>query len=92
MDLTLNNIVSILSIIGFACGAIHYIVIRPLQGSINVLCKAVSEVRTLIKNLETQNNKDALQIETRLVKVESSIKSAHYRLDHIEGDNHVGSM
>lgn len=82
MDFTLNNVVSILSIITFACGAIHYVVIRPLQGSINVLCKAVAEVRALIKNLETQNNKDVLQIETRLCKVE-------YRLDRIEGADNV---
>ena len=84
----LNEIVSYTVIISFAAAVVQYIVIRPLQASIASLGEAVSSLRTLLQDIECRLNTETRNLDTRIVCVEESTKSAHKRIDDIEGELH----
>lgn len=84
----LNEIVSYTVIISFAAAVVQYIVIRPLQASIASLGEAVSSLRTLLQDIECRLNTETRNLDTRIVCVEESAKSAHKRIDTIEGELH----
>lgn len=61
-------------VITFVGGVFSYVVLKPLNKSINKLDSSINKLD------------DKYQaIDVRLVKVEESAKSAHHRIDHIEG-------
>lgn len=80
MELTWNNIGPVLGIMTFAAGLINYIVVKPLQASINSLKETVTELKLVIAGLSEEQK----CIDKRLVAVEESAKSAHKRLDGME--------
>lgn len=84
----LNEIVSYTVIISFAAAVIQYIVIRPLQTSISALGEAVSSLRSLLQDIECRLNTETRNLDTRLVCIEESCKSAHKRIDTLECEIH----
>jgi len=81
VELNLNNTVQIITVIGFAAVIVKLLIVKPLQGAIETLQKAIDKMETMLNNLsEEQKN-----IDKRLVAVEESTKSAHKRIDGMEG-------
>lgn len=81
MELNLSNTVQIITIVGFTAAVVKLLIVQPLQTSINQLQKAIEKMETVLSNL-TEEQKS---IDKRLVAVEESTKSAHKRLDGMEG-------
>lgn len=77
----------ILSFVGGVCGAIfNFIVIRPLNTSINHLGEIVSELRNDLKYNSTRLNK----LEGAVERIEQAVVTAHARIDKfLGGDNHA---
>ena len=84
----LNDIVSMTVIISFAAAVIQYVIIRPVQLSIATLCEAVTELRQLLQDINCRLNTETRNLDTRIVCVEESTKSAHKRLDTLEAEVH----
>ena len=83
----------------FLCGAFSYVVLKPLKEtianqadsfdkSIATLNATVSDLRSVVRNAETQRN--ALQ--ERVAKVEASAASAHRRIDRLDHLEHFDGM
>lgn len=81
MELNLNNTVQIIAVIGFAAGIVKLLIVKPLQGAIETLQKAIDKMETMLNNLSEEQK----SIDKRLVAVEESTKSAHKRIDGMEG-------
>ena len=84
----LNEIVSYTVIISFSAAVVQYVVIRPLQASISALGEAVSSLRSLLQDIECRLNTETRNLDTRLVCIEESCKSAHKRIDTLEREIH----
>lgn len=84
----LNEIVSYTVIISFAAAVVQYIIIRPLQVSIATLGEAVTELRTLLQDINCRLNTETRNLDTRIVCTEESVKSAHKRIDTLELEIH----
>ncbi|WP_425061381.1 hypothetical protein [Sporomusa carbonis] len=84
LELNLSNTVQIITIISFSAALVKYLIVNPLQAAINSLKEAVAKIETILFRLE----QDQKNIDKRLVAVEESTKSAHKRLDGIEGVKH----
>ena len=81
MELNWDNVGQILGIMTFAAGLIKYVVVQPLQTSINSLKETVTELKIVLSGLSEEQK----CIDKRLVAVEESAKSAHKRIDGMEG-------
>lgn len=73
MTITQGNVVVYITVLIFTFSVIKYVVVDPLTSAINELRKSIEQI--LVK-LEL--------ISERLVKVESSVQSAHHRIDTME--------
>lgn len=85
MELNLSNTVQLITIISFTAGLVKYLIVQPLQVAITSLKEAVTDMKNMIFQME----KDQKGIDKRLVAVEESAKSAHKRLDGLEGHEYV---
>ena len=74
----LGQIAAVLTVIG---GVFSYAVIRPLNESIRALKDTVDEMREEIKEGREQRQ----GLEVQLAKLDSSGRSAHHRIDDLEG-------
>jgi len=81
VEVNLNSTVQIIAVIGFAAGVVKLLIVKPLQTAINALHEAINEMKNMLFRLE----QDQKNIDKRLVVVEESTKSAHKRLDGMEG-------
>ena len=81
MSFDLGSAVQIISIVGFIAVLIKMLIVDPLQTAINSLNAATKELKNMLDRLE----QDQRCIDKRLVAVEESAKSAHRRLDGVEG-------
>lgn len=77
----LGQIAAVLTVIG---GIFSYAVIRPLNESIRALKDTVDEMREEIKEGREQRQ----GLEVQLAKIDSSVRSAHHRIDALEGRAH----
>lgn len=77
----LGQIAAVLTMIG---GIFSYAVIRPLNESIRALKDTVDEMREEIKEGREQRQ----GLEVQLAKIDSSVRSAHHRIDALEGRAH----
>jgi uncharacterized protein YhaN len=77
MELTLNNTVQLIAIIGFAAALVKFLIVEPLQTAITTLQKAIEKMETVLSHLAEEQK----GIDKRLVAVEESTKSFHKRLD-----------
>ena len=81
VELNLNITVQLITVIGFASVIVKLLIVKPLQGAIETLQKSIEKMERMLNNLsEEQKN-----IDKRLVAVEESTKSAHKRIDGMEG-------
>ncbi len=81
MELNLGDTVQIIVVVGFGTTIIKQLIIKPLQTAITALNKAVDDLKNMLTRIEREQN----SIDRRLVVVEESAKSAHKRLDGMEG-------
>lgn len=81
MELNLSNTIQIITIVTFTAGLVKLLIVQPLQVSINSLQKAIEKMETVLSNLAEEQK----CIDKRLVAVEEATKSAHKRLDGMEG-------
>lgn len=80
----LNTISQSVCIAGFFAGAFSYIVLKPLNHSIEGLRAIVTELKDELRYNEQRRN----ELQERVAKIEESAASAHHRLDRL--DNIVG--
>jgi len=81
VEINLSNTVQIITIVGFAAVVVKLLVVHPLQISISQLQRAIEKMEDVLSNLADEQK----CIDKRLVAVEESTKSAHKRLDGMEG-------
>jgi len=81
VELNLNNTVQLITVIGFASVIVKLLIVKPLQGAIETLQKSIEKMETMLNNLSEEQK----SIDKRLVAVEESTKSAHKRIDGMEG-------
>jgi prefoldin subunit 5 len=65
----------------FVGAGINLIVIKPLGSAITALKDTILDLKNAIENTE----KARQDMDKRLVRVEESTKSAHHRIDGLEG-------
>ena len=80
----LNTISQSVCIAGFFAGAFSYIVLTPLNKSIEGLQTIVQELKDELRYNEQRRN----ELQERVAKIEESAASAHHRLDRL--DNIMG--
>jgi septal ring factor EnvC (AmiA/AmiB activator) len=80
----LNMIAQSVAIAGFLTGAFSYIVLTPLNKSIEGLRTIVQELKDELRYSEQRRH----ELQERVAKVEASAASAHHRIDRI--DNLLG--
>ena len=75
---TAAQIAAIATVIG---AAFSYTILRPLNASIKALKEAVDEMRAEMK----ESNRQRQELEVHLAEVDQSVRSAHHRIDALEG-------
>ena len=78
---TAAQIAAIAAVIG---AAFSYTILRPLNASIKALKEAVDEMRAEMK----ESNRQRQELEVHLAEVNQSVRSAHHRIDALEGRAH----
>ena len=78
---TAAQIAAIAAVIG---AAFSYTILRPLNASIKALKEAVDEMRAEMK----ESNRQRQELEVHLAEVDQSVRSAHHRIDALEGRSH----
>ena len=78
---TAAQIAAIAAAIG---AAFSYAVLRPLNNSIKLLQKTIDEMRYEMKESREQRQ----ELEVHLAEVDQSVRSAHHRIDALEGRAH----
>jgi hypothetical protein len=68
-------------ILGFMGGTFHFFVLRPLNRAIFNLDKAIGELRMDLLTAEDRRH----EMELKLVEVDQRARSAHHRIDKLEG-------
>jgi cell division protein FtsB len=80
----LNMVAQSVVITGFLTGAFSYIVLTPLNKSIEGLRTIVQELKDELRYSEQRRH----ELQERVAKVEASAASAHHRIDRL--DNIIG--
>lgn len=78
---TSAQIAAIATVIG---AAFSYTILRPLNASIEALREAVDEMRAEMK----ESNRQRQELEVHLAEVDQSVRSAHHRINALEGRAH----
>ena len=78
---TIAQIAAIAAVVG---AAFSFAVLRPLNASIKALQKAIDEMRAEMK----ESGKQRQELEVHLAEVDQSVRSAHHRIDRLEGRAH----
>jgi septal ring factor EnvC (AmiA/AmiB activator) len=75
----LSTISQSVCIAGFFAGAFSYIVLKPLNQSIEGLRTIVQELKEELRYSESRRH----ELQERVAKVEASAASAHHRIDEL---------
>ena len=78
---TIAQIAAIAAVVG---AAFSFAVLRPLNASSKDLQKAIDEMRAEMK----ESGKQRQELEVHLAEVDQSVRSAHHRIDRLEGRAH----
>ena len=78
---TIAQIAAIAAVVG---AAFSFAVLRPLNNSIKALQKTIDEMRAEMK----ESNRQRQGLEVHLAEVDQSVRSAHHRVDRLEGRVH----
>ena len=76
----INTVAQSVVIAGFLTGAFSYIVLTPLNKSIEGLRAVVNEMKDELRYSEQRRH----ELQERVIKVEASAASAHHRIDRLE--------
>ena len=68
-------------ILAFASSVFSYVVLVPLNSAIKDLREMIAEIRKEAREREEKRQ----EMDLRIVKCEESSKSAHHRIDRLEG-------
>lgn len=77
----IDNLASTTVVLGFAGGVFSYVVLKPLHHAIEKLDKAIGELRLELLAAEGRRH----ELEVLVAKIEQSARSAHHRIDRLEG-------
>ena len=80
MNISLHELVEIITIISFAAGIMNYVIVRPLKDAVGVLSKSLDKLEQTLTDVKEKE----ITLEQRVSFNENSIKSAHKRIDHLE--------
>lgn len=80
----LNTVSQSVCIAGFFAGAFSYIVLKPLNHSIEGLRAIVTELKDELRYSENRR----YELQERVAKIEASVASARHRIDALEGRAH----
>lgn len=78
---TIAQITAIAAVIG---AAFSFAILRPLNNAIKALQKTIDEMRAEMKEGREQRQ----NLEVHLAEVDQSVRSAHHRIDALEGRAH----
>lgn len=78
---TAAQIAAIAAVIG---AAFSFAVLRPLNAAIKALKETIDEMRQEMKEGREQRQ----ELEVHLAEVDQSVRSAHHRIDALEGRQH----
>lgn len=78
----LQDLVAGVTITGAVAGWFNFVVIKPLTLSIDGLRVSIAELKAEVK----ASAADRRALESRINKVDESVKSAHKRIDHLQED------
>lgn len=90
--MTISDMASCVAIIAFAGGVGHYFLVRPYEQSNNRTTQSIDRLgisldalQETLKRLEEKLNTETRILDSRVTRVEESTKSAHHRIDSLEG-------
>lgn len=78
---TAAQVAAIAAVIG---AAFSFAVLRPLNNAIKALQKTIDEMRAEMRESREQRQ----ELEVHLAEVDQSVRSAHHRIDALEGRAH----
>lgn len=76
----INTVAQSVAIAGFFTGAFSYIVLKPLNQSIDGLRTIVQELKDELRYSESRRH----ELQERVAKVEASVASAHHRINRLD--------
>ena len=76
----INTVAQSVAIAGFFTGAFSYIVLKPLDQSIDGLRTIVQELKDELRYSESRRH----ELQERVAKVEASAASAHHRINRLD--------
>lgn len=84
VDMDVNILAAWTVVLGFMGGVFHFAVLKPLNKAIENLDKAIGELRMDLLTAEDRRH----EMELKLVEVDQRARSAHHRIDRLEGRTH----
>lgn len=81
MEIWMQSAAQTVVVLAFAGTVFSYIVLKPLNSAIEELRSMIADIRKEAKDREEKRQ----EMDLRIVKCEESTKSAHHRLDRLEG-------
>ena len=84
----INTVAQSVVIAGFLTGAFSYIVLTPLNKSIEGLRAVVNEMKDELRYSEQRRH----ELQERVAKVEASAAQAHHRIDRLDNLEHFDGM
>ena len=80
MNISLESLVQVITIIGFAGGVVNYVVVRPLKDAVNTLSRSLDKLEQVLSEVKERE----ITLEQRVTHTEESVKTAHKRIEKLE--------
>lgn len=80
MNVSLHELVEIVTIISFAGGVLNFVIVKPLREAVNTLSKSLDKLEQIL----TEVREREITLEQRVTHNEESTKTAHKRIDELE--------
>lgn len=80
MNITLHNLVEMITVISFAGGVMNFVIVKPLRDAVNTLSKSLDKLEQVLIDVKERE----ITLEQRVNNNEQSIKHAHKRIDCLE--------
>lgn len=77
----INSLASTTVVLGFAGGVFSFVILRPLNLAIDNLNKVVNELRQELMTAENRWH----ELEIKVAEIDQRARSAHHRIDRLEG-------
>lgn len=82
--MSLEIIVQVIAVAGFVAAAFSKLVLSPLNDAIVELKALITDTREDLRRDEEKRQ----ELEVHIVEVDQSVRSAHHRIDALEGRAH----